>query len=428
MEPLCEFCGVVRALVYCKSDLARLCLHCDGCVHSANALSRRHPRSLLCDKCNCQPAIIRCTNEKMSLCQGCDWNGNGCSSLGHRRQALNCYTGCPSLTEFTRIWSTVFDVPSLSGVLPVLGPVCALPMDENCVSSCSDQRDNERLESLGWMTCKLEKVEPCFKSESWMGTPSLIPPDPNYASYYGDQSYILSDDVNMPKDCSNIKDLGIHDSEDLYEGLNMDDVSLNFDGGDQIFENPQRYQFEDVDTDCLLIEKNVSVTGSSGPSKNALETLSSGQQECVSFQSSLVGGSASVLQATSVSANCMIMNGDCNRNVNLGFPTGQVHSSMSLSLSNITGESSAADYQDCGLSPVFLTGESPWESSFEASCPQARDRAKMRYIEKKRTRTSGKQIRYPTRKARADTRKRDKGRFVKASEAFDSDPTGTRNF
>lgn len=34
-----------------------------------------------------------------------------------------------------------------------------------------------------------------------------------------------------------------------------------------------------------------------------------------------------------------------------------------------------------------------------------------------------KQIRYASRKARADTRKRVKGRFVKAGEAYDYDPT-----
>ena len=71
----------------------------------------------------------------------------------------------------------------------------------------------------------------------------------------------------------------------------------------------------------------------------------------------------------------------------LGFPGGQVHASVSLSLSNVTGESSAADYQDCGLSQAFLAGESPWTSNLDAHCPQARDKAKMRYNEKKKTRT-----------------------------------------
>lgn len=106
----------------------------------------------------------------------------------------------------------------------------------------------------------------------------------------------------------------------------------------------------------------------------------------MTFQSSCVGGSASLMHAMSASSNCMLLNPACTRNINLGFPAGQVHSSMSLSLSNITGESSAADYQDCGLSPVFLAGES-WDSTLEASCPQARDKAKMRYNEKKKTRT-----------------------------------------
>lgn len=40
----------------------------------------------------------------------------------------------------------------------------------------------------------------------------------------------------------------------------------------------------------------------------------------------------------------------------------------------------------------------------------------------------GKQIRYASRKARADTRRRVKGRFVKAGEAYDYDPSETRDF
>lgn len=115
---------------------------------------------------------------------------------------------------------------------------------------------------------------------------------------------------------------------------------------------------------------------------------SSGQNDCFPFQSSCVSGSASAIQGISGSANCLFMDPSCNKNINIGFPngTGQAQSNISLSLSNIIGEGSAADYQDCGLSPMFLTGESPWESHLEASCPQARDKAKMRYNEKKKTR------------------------------------------
>lgn len=76
-----------------------------------------------------------------------------------------------------------------------------------------------------------------------------------------------------------------------------------------------------------------------------------------------------------------------NSNLGLGFGNGQAPSSLPL-MTSITGESSVSEYQDCGLSPLFLTGDSRWDSNFEAmSSPQARDKAKMRYNEKKKTRT-----------------------------------------
>ncbi|XP_030953479.1 zinc finger protein CONSTANS-LIKE 15-like [Quercus lobata] len=50
---------------------------------------------------------------------------------------------------------------------------------------------------------------------------------------------------------------------------------------------------------------------------------------------------------------------------------------------------------------------------------QNRGQAMLRYKEKKKTRRYYKYIRYESRKARANTRKRVKGRFVKASETLD---------
>lgn len=100
----------------------------------------------------------------------------------------------------------------------------------------------------------------------------------------------------------------------------------------------------------------------------------------MAFKPSHVGGSTGMMRTLNGSTNCLPLNHTCAGNINLGFPTAQVHSSISLSLSNITGESSAADHQDCGLSPAFLTVESPWAS-------KERDKAKMRYNEKKKSRT-----------------------------------------
>ncbi|XP_061363110.1 putative zinc finger protein CONSTANS-LIKE 11 [Gastrolobium bilobum] len=445
MEPLCEFCGVVRAVVYCKSDSARLCLHCDGCVHNANALSRRHSRSLLCDKCNSQPAIVRYMDHKLSICQGCDWNPNECSVLAHRRVALNCYTGCPSLAEFSRIWSFVFDANSSCGGWESLS---TLPKNESCTSKCLEQPDNDG--SLGLANDKLDEIESCVRYEPWMGQSPMIPPStPSYMPYCKDQAFFFLQDSNQPKGCPNIKDLGIHDANGLCEGLNVDDVHLNFENADEIFDCSQgttRYNLEDGGMDCLLMDKNISVTESNGLIESAMEVFpkiqfiillsktpygykasSSVHQDCVAFQSSGAGGSASVMQAINSNANCALMNPSFNRNINLGFHQGQMHSSLSIQLSNITGENGATEYQDCGLSSMFLPGETPWEPNLDGTCPQARDKAKMRYKEKKKTRTFGKQIRYASRKARADTRKRVKGRFVKAGEAYDYDPLVTRD-
>lgn len=113
---MCDYCGEQRSMVYCRSDAACLCLSCDRNVHSANALSKRHSRTLLCERCNSQPAFVRCVEENLSLCQSCDWIGHGGSSYSgppHKKQTVNCYSGCPSADELSTIWSFISDIPSL---------------------------------------------------------------------------------------------------------------------------------------------------------------------------------------------------------------------------------------------------------------------------------------------------------------------------
>lgn len=73
-------------------------------------------------------------------------------------------------------------------------------------------------------------------------------------------------------------------------------------------------------------------------------------------------------------------------------------------------------------SSVLLRGETPTAAITKADMDQLaqnRGNAMQRYKEKKKNRRYDKHIRYESRKARADTRKRVKGRFVKASEAPD---------
>ncbi|KAJ4977205.1 hypothetical protein NE237_002311 [Protea cynaroides] len=405
MIPLCEFCGVARAIVYCTSDSAHLCLSCDGYVHGANALSQRHLRSLICDNCHSQPAIIRCIEDKMSFCENCSTNVNCCLDPGHHRQTLSSYSGCPTISEPSKEINTRWGQQSI------------ITVNENCVTDCWEPGQQQH----GLMiTTKLKELESCVSSEPWTGpSSSVVPPNVNSLPCNVEKEPSYTENTNLSKGCSPLKDVGVTDGGDLCDGFNMDDIGLNFENSEEIFGCSQSHPnivLDDVPLDCLFMDKNFSVTDSNGSNENVIEASSSpGQQDCMALQSSCAAGSASVV------------NPGCNRNIKLSFPTGQVHSGMPLSLSNLIGESSIADYQDCGVSPAFLTSESPWDSNLEVSCPQARDKAKLRYNEKKKTRTFGKQIRYASRKARADTRKRVKGRFVKAGEDYDYDPLTERS-
>lgn len=71
--------------------------------------------------------------------------------------------------------------------------------------------------------------------------------------------------------CSNFK---LPDGDDLCDGLNIDDVQLNFETDDEIFgysQGQSSYQFQDVGNDRPLMEKNLTVAESDGPIPNALE-------------------------------------------------------------------------------------------------------------------------------------------------------------
>ncbi|XP_043703291.1 zinc finger protein CONSTANS-LIKE 12-like isoform X2 [Telopea speciosissima] len=371
MEPLCNFCGAARAVLYCKSDSALLCLSCDGYVHSANAISQRHLRSFICDHCHSQPAVLRCIEDKLSLCQNCSANGNLCLDPGHHRQTLSYYSGCPTLTETSREANFRWGTQGM------------MPMNENC-SDCWEPGQPGLM-----VTTKLNELEPCVSSEPWTGTSSVVPLNVNSVRCSGDKPRLYPENRNLSKGYSPLDEVSICDGGDLCDGFNMDAVGLNFENNDEIFGCSQSHPnivLDDVPINCSFMDKNFSVADSNGPNENVIEASSSGKHEPVAFKSSYAAGSAAVVQAVNSGADNMFLNPGCNRDINLSFPTGQVHSGMSLSFSNHTSESSVADYQDCGVSPVFLTAESSWNEIVETSCPQARDKAKIRYNEKKKTR------------------------------------------
>lgn len=73
---------------------------------------------------------------------------------------------------------------------------------------------------------------------------------------------------------SDLKDPGLDEGADLCEGVNIDDVTLNFESSYELFgysHGHPRYQCDDAALDCLVMEKNLSVTESNSHVENAIE-------------------------------------------------------------------------------------------------------------------------------------------------------------
>ncbi|CAI0462542.1 unnamed protein product [Linum tenue] len=104
----CDFCSDQLAVLYCRADSAKLCLFCDQHVHSANLLSRKHIRSQICDNCSSEPVSVRCATDNLVLCQECDYDAHGSCSASHDRASLEGFSGCPSALELAEIWGFDF--------------------------------------------------------------------------------------------------------------------------------------------------------------------------------------------------------------------------------------------------------------------------------------------------------------------------------
>ncbi|KAM0959052.1 hypothetical protein EV1_024071 [Malus domestica] len=400
MGYMCDYCQVQRSMVHCRSDAACLCLSCDRNVHSANALSRRHLRTLICERCNSQPALVRCTEERVSLCQNCDWMGHqaSTSASGHKRQTLNCYSGCPSSAELSSIWSFVSDLPS-NGESACEQEMGLMSIAENSTrSEWSQTESNTRQSASG-----ADEVNPAHsmeKSGILVGSSSV--PERSHARHVVGQ---LSGSVNasLPKLYSHGgKGTGLPEDDDLYDDLDMDEMELNLENYDELFGvslNHSEELFKNGGIDSLFGAKNVSRDC----------------QDAVAADGSSFGlGNAPQPACSNAASADSVMS--TKTDPVICFPAKQAHSN--LSFSGITGESSAGDCQDCGASST------PWYPPCPESSMQSANRsnAVMRYKEKKKARKFEKRVRYASRKARADVRKRVKGRFIKAGEAYDYDP------
>ncbi|PSS06477.1 Zinc finger protein like [Actinidia chinensis var. chinensis] len=407
MGYLCDFCGEQRSMVYCRSDAACLCLSCDRNVHSANALSRRHSRTLVCERCNSQPAFVRCVEEKVSLCQNCDWLGHAGSTSAstHKRQTVNCYSGCPSAAELSTIWSFVSDIPAVTDSTCEKG-LSSISIRDNSLTNCGGPLQSNDGQDASVLV-EENDIKNVDKSSVWTESSSL--PQLNTKPQNVDQQMGLANSTSSKMCCPGAKAPGQHEDDGFYEDFNMDEIDLDIENYEELFgvafNDPQQL-FGNDGIGSLFGVKNMSGSDLNCQSAYAAQDSSMMQPAC----------------SNAASADSMMSS---KTDPNLCFGR-QAHSN--LSFSGLTGESNGGDFQDCGASSMLLMGEPPWgPPCAESSLPStSRSSAVMRYKEKKKTRKFEKKVRYAARKARADVRKRVKGRFVKAGEAYDYDPLSKR--
>ncbi|KAJ8504395.1 hypothetical protein OPV22_005281 [Ensete ventricosum] len=273
MDHLCDFCTEQRPVVYCQSDTASLCLSCDRNVHSANALSWRHLRTLLCDQCIVQPAAVRCIEENKSLCGNCDRKVHGGLDVAseHNRHMINCYSGCPSAPEFSRIWSFleclhVTDSDYEQGFMIT---------NEDSVTNCGEPREDSSDANIG-NTWKMNDKTTIDKCNFWKGSSSAseIP-----MFYSADQPANPVNSTTPKSYCPATNDTGFSKA-DFDEGFTIGDVDIIFENYEELFgaDNKQTKDlFDDAGIDSFYDRKKSSPTCSLYNGELAAEASSAGQ-------------------------------------------------------------------------------------------------------------------------------------------------------
>ncbi|EXB89375.1 Putative zinc finger protein [Morus notabilis] len=208
----------------------------------------------------------------------------------------------------------------------------------------------------------------------------------------------------------NMQDLGVCEELICQDDFNIPDVDLTFRNFEELFggdQDPMRSLLDDnKDMSYSSMDKDLSLEKLDNTQSRAMEDAS--MASTVSHMDRDVSSSKAHDHGTNPPG---IIRMSC--------------SSMSLSVSKFSADSGGggADSLDSGISR-YITGEASIGSRDLEGLhldSEARESAKLRYKEKKKTRLHEKQIRYPSRKARADVRKRVKGRFVRSTAGYDSD-------
>ncbi|XP_038989347.1 zinc finger protein CONSTANS-LIKE 14-like isoform X2 [Phoenix dactylifera] len=359
VSALCDHCGEAAAVLYCCADTAKLCLPCDGLVHAANALSRRHGRSPLCDNCAAAAAAALCAVDGLALCPECDWNAHS----AHPRTPIEAFSDCPSALELAAAWG--FDLSA--GKIPPF-----TPRDQE-LSPCSSI--SAALDSIPAVDPVLGNLHvPCTKRQkSGRGWQELLRQlvelagrEPVAAPVPGELSPRTPSNNNggqYEKENRVVEHIG------FTSLLNLDlSACAGLKGNDRLLED------EDLVWDC-------------GPSEHVTQlnmAARTGKWQNNATDSAKPSGTKTL--------------------------TGYLHDPGPVDKSKEISFGEQSYYISNGTAEETKKADSQLLA-------HNRDKAMLRYKEKRTNRRYDRHIRYESRKARADSRKRLKGRFVRSTEA-----------
>eukprot|EP00258_Populus_trichocarpa_P043431 XP_024459450.1 zinc finger protein CONSTANS-LIKE 15 isoform X2 [Populus trichocarpa] len=457
----CDFCSEQTAVLYCRADSAKLCLFCDQHVHSANLLSRKHVRSQICDNCSTEPVSFRCSTDNLVLCQECDWDAHGsCSvSASHDRTTIEGFSGCPSALDLASIWG--FDLEEKKPE----------PLIENWSNnSCGVIHD---LVNEPWVYDK--------SSGNLTFQDLMVPNENNNNGNRNIDNVMIFGNVTKSPSCGKYKHVICKQLFELFKrdliGGGVEGEGCGFgdgegcgfgggDGGGETLVTQSRsgwrsgvkgVQFGNGN-DGGFGDDNVVVCGGNGSGGNVRgEQL---LQEQRPFTSLLM-----LPTEVDVKSNGRVVGGDITWDSNAkahgtqvwDFHLGQLRNhdeSGQLEIEYVANDAGFV-IKDFGelMKETSSTSPKMLGDMYQMNCSTAHDDmtsfnsilirgeglkmeaatkvdmellarnrgdAMQRYKEKKKNRRYDKHIRYESRKARADTRKRVKGRFVKTTEAPDS--------
>ncbi|GAB2214408.1 hypothetical protein Drorol1_Dr00018752 [Drosera rotundifolia] len=467
-ESRCDFCSERAAVVYCRADTAKLCLVCDHQVHSANALSRSHHRSQICDTCNSDPAAVFCSSHGLLLCQDCDWDSHSSCD----RNPAEGFTGCPSALELAALWGNDLD-GKLRFRLPShlvmydgggrdldlwdLRSEMMVPCDNgsfygsNCGTGiglgCGGRRNQKvvmkQLMELQRWDFEGGDVGGKDREEGGGGDGGggdaaenslLVPGTPGRGAVWSGDGNSggggVENEGNLHQGRSQVSNLrsiaGVPVDREMLddEGRGFGVVNAMWDANPgnqhiQIWDFNLGRMRDDEESGCLDVEYGENHAGFMTNSYTAL--LRDTDLVTSEFMREMYDVNPSAKQEEFGAYNCNSHNSTAsNRPAASGSNIRALSKTSSGSgLSKIRGSGGSKDFQ-FSEQHAFKTGDNVKDAASAKAnmelLAQNRGNAMQRYMEKKKTRRYDKHIRYESRKAGADTRKRVKGRFVKATE------------